>query len=411
MVKSLENTRILIHSLTFYPDQVSTAALYFEIAKHLENHGAKVTVFTTYPHYNPPSSFEKNSKWFLFFRKSEVEGIDIFHVYQSKTKNILLRGLLLLYFHLAFILFAVFKFNFEVVITPSPPLTSGILSGFFATMNNAKSVYNVQEIHPDMLLKQNRLVSPLMPILRLVERKTYQLSDKVVTIHDYFSETVSKRTSREKLVTIPNFANGDYSRAEKVNCVSDDFHAERNTFVLGYFGNIGFLQDWNLVIDSIIELQKKVPITLLLIGGGGEYTRLKMLSESLDFLTVLPYMPKAKLDRYVNSINAHLICMTKASDFDGLPSKIYSILAIGIPIIAVTSSSSPTADVLLKSKNAVLSPLGDKIKFQENIVKLYRKEINLYPDYCIDYIDRTYSKETILNSYLALIVSLKNRYE
>ena len=172
MVKGLEKRRILIHSLTFYPDQVSTASLYFEIAKYLVSQGAKTTVFTTYPHYNPDPLFKKKSKWFLFYRKSTIEGMQIIHIYHKKTKSIFLRALLLFYFHFCFSVWAIFRFNFDLVLTPSPPLTSGLLSGIAAKMHGSKSIYNVQEIHPDMLTKQNRSITPLMPVLRKIEKLT-----------------------------------------------------------------------------------------------------------------------------------------------------------------------------------------------------------------------------------------------
>jgi colanic acid biosynthesis glycosyl transferase WcaI len=43
---------VLIHSLVFIPDGVSTAYLYNDIALGLIEHGFDVVVLTTTPHYN-----------------------------------------------------------------------------------------------------------------------------------------------------------------------------------------------------------------------------------------------------------------------------------------------------------------------------------------------------------------------
>ncbi len=44
--------KILIHSIVFSPDGVSTAYLYNDIALKFANRGYEVVVLTTTPHYN-----------------------------------------------------------------------------------------------------------------------------------------------------------------------------------------------------------------------------------------------------------------------------------------------------------------------------------------------------------------------
>lgn len=44
--------KILIHSLIFSPDGVSTAYLYSDIARRLHDEGHEVVVLSTTPHYN-----------------------------------------------------------------------------------------------------------------------------------------------------------------------------------------------------------------------------------------------------------------------------------------------------------------------------------------------------------------------
>jgi hypothetical protein len=46
------NRKILIHSIVFSPDGVSTAYLYNDIAIGFKNNGYEVVVLTTTPHYN-----------------------------------------------------------------------------------------------------------------------------------------------------------------------------------------------------------------------------------------------------------------------------------------------------------------------------------------------------------------------
>jgi hypothetical protein len=52
LAKKINNKRLLIYSLVFSPDGVSTAYLYSDIALGLQKKGYKIIVLTTTPHYN-----------------------------------------------------------------------------------------------------------------------------------------------------------------------------------------------------------------------------------------------------------------------------------------------------------------------------------------------------------------------
>ena len=79
--------RILIHSLIFSPDGVSTAYLYNDIALAFQKKGYEVVVVTTTPHFNVvPAQLEKQPlRWGVFglFKKSQYNGIEVYHVPQK----------------------------------------------------------------------------------------------------------------------------------------------------------------------------------------------------------------------------------------------------------------------------------------------------------------------------------------
>ena len=96
--------KVLIHSLVFNPDGVSTAYLYGDIATALKDNGFDVVVLTTTPHYNKvDSQIEKQPlKWkvFGFLKKSIFNGIPVYHVPQKKFKSTILRLFGFVYWHI-----------------------------------------------------------------------------------------------------------------------------------------------------------------------------------------------------------------------------------------------------------------------------------------------------------------------
>ena len=68
MAKRVNKKRILIYSLVFSPDGVSTAYLYNDLVLGFKDKGYDVSVLTSTPHYNPTKeSLEKQPLEKKFF--------------------------------------------------------------------------------------------------------------------------------------------------------------------------------------------------------------------------------------------------------------------------------------------------------------------------------------------------------
>lgn len=203
--------KILIHSLIFSPDGVSTAYLYNDIAQTFKDAGYEVVVLSTTPHFNVLRErlAEQSLKWGYWglFKKSVYKGIPVYHVPQKKFKSTLLRLIGFIYWHVISFFVGLCIKNVDVILSPSPPLTIGYLNLWLAKLKGCKVVYNVQEIYPDILGKKEGLV---YSVLSKMERKVYNDSDAVTTIDQVFYNTIESRfKDKGKLHIIPNFVDTD----------------------------------------------------------------------------------------------------------------------------------------------------------------------------------------------------------
>ena len=150
--------RVLIHSIVFSPDGVSTAYLYNDIALGLVENGFDVVVLTTTPHYNLiKSELDKQpltKKIFGLFYVSKFKGILVYHIPLKKYKSTLKRIISFVYWHIVSFIFALTFKKINFILSPSPPISMGFISLLIAKIKGAKSVYNVQEIYPDLLINQ-----------------------------------------------------------------------------------------------------------------------------------------------------------------------------------------------------------------------------------------------------------------
>jgi len=147
------NKKLLIHSIVFSPDGVSTAYLYNDIALKFKDAGYEVVVLTTTPHYNAVESELKKQplkkKLFGLYYESNFNGIKVKHVYQKKYKSTIRRLFGFVYWHLVSFILAIREKKVGLILSPSPPLTIGFLNVFIVeTVWVVKVVYNVQEIYP-----------------------------------------------------------------------------------------------------------------------------------------------------------------------------------------------------------------------------------------------------------------------
>ena len=207
--------KILIHSIVFSPDGVSTAYLYKDIAKAFKEHGFEVVVLTTTPHYNiVPEELIKQplkKKFFGFYYESNFNGVKVLHIPQKKFKSTLLRIVGFIFWHLKALVLGLGQRNINAILSPSPPLTIGFVNLIIGKIKKAKVVYNVQEIYPDFLIEKGGLKSkPVIRILKWLERFVYNKSDAVTTIDQIFYDTVIERfENKSKLHIIPNFVDTD----------------------------------------------------------------------------------------------------------------------------------------------------------------------------------------------------------
>lgn len=332
--------KILIHSLIFSPDGVSTAYLYNDIALKFQENGYEVLVLTTTPHYNVVESqlAVQPLKWKVWgiCKESCFHGIRVLHVPQKKFRNTFLRVLGFVYWHIISFLIGLFQRNIDVILSPSPPLTIGVINIWLAKIKGCKTIYNVQEIYPDILKRKDGLV---IEQLRRMERYVYNNSTVVTTIDQVFYNVIAGRfKDKSKLCIIPNFVDTELynSQGGNVECLNPHFFPATDSLKLLYAGNIGYAQDWEPLI-CLAEKTKGVSIEYFIIGEGVMKPVLeeKVRELELDNVHILPYQPRSLMPSILAYSDIQFIFMNPEMEMQGFPSKVYTIMACGILFIGL----------------------------------------------------------------------------
>ena len=407
--------KILIHSLIFNPDGVSTAYLYNDIALTFKRAGYDVVVLSTTPHFNVvPEQLKKQPiKWGVWgiCKKSLFEGIPVYHVPQKKFKSTLLRLIGFVYWHIISFFIGLFIKNVDVIVSPSPPLTIGRLNNWLGKIKGCKVVYNVQEIYPDILNKPQ--ASLVHRYLRGMEKRVYNQSTAVTTIDQVFYDTIVDRfADKSKLHIIPNFVDTDlYHSGVSTKALDKNLFPDNDTIKLLYAGNIGFAQDWEPLV-RLAEKTKDMPVEYFLIGMGvkKQWVVEQKTIRALNNLHILDYQPRHLMPAILAYSDLQYIFMTPEQEGMGFPSKVYTIMACARPLLVCSGEKTPIVNFLkpigcakIVTNHDLEQKTDEMVQWISTMTRGKLREMGAKGE---DVIKTKYTKEIVTKQYVDLINSL-----
>ncbi|MCE5174348.1 MAG: glycosyltransferase family 4 protein [Bacteroidales bacterium] len=411
--------KILIHSLSFYPDGVSTAYIYNDIALKFKERGYEVVVLTSTPHNNV---VENELKIHPFKRKlcglyfvSDYNGIKIIHVPQKKFKSTDLRLLGFVYWHIVSFFLGIFEKKIDIILSPSPPLTIGIVNIILGKLKGSKVIYNVQEVYPDLLIEGKGLKSKgVISILQWLEKFVYNHSDSVTTIDKVLYDTIINRfKDKSKLHIIPNFVDTSIFKPISIDKITVDsnYFPVTDSLKLMYAGNIGYAQDWKLLIEVASQIINE-NIEFFVIGDGTmkDYLEDEIKIRNLRHVHLVPYQQRESMPSLMAYSDLQFIFMSPETDGHGFPSKVYTIMACAKPMLVCSGANTPIVNFLKDKNCSFLIDESDFSKKTDQLVKVLmsidRVELMGMGARGFNNINLSYSKEIVTDKYIGLAESL-----
>ena len=406
--------RVLIHTLIFSPDGVSTAYLYNDIALRLQKKGYEVVVLTTTPHFNiVAEQVEKQPMHWKIWglcKESKFNGMTVLHVPQKKFKSSLLRLLGFFYWHIVSFFIGLTIKHVDLILSPSPPLTIGWLNLGLAKLKGCKVVYNVQEIYPDILKLKGGIV---LRFLKWMEKKVYNDSDAVTTIDQVFYDTIAPRfKNQNKLHIIPNFVDTElYHQVEWNGRLNKSLFPLNDSIKLLYAGNIGHAQSWEPLI-ALAEKTRDINVDYIVIGEGAKrgYVEEEKKKRGLHKLHLLPYQPRELMPVILSYSDVSFIFMAPEMDGDGFPSKVYTIMACERPLLVLSGMNTPIIKFLKNKDCAKLiteQDLDKKVgEVDEWLRSISKVDLVKMGKNGLQAIKEHYTKEKVTELYVDLIDSL-----
>jgi colanic acid biosynthesis glycosyl transferase WcaI len=254
----------------------------------------------------------------------------------------------------------------------SPPLTLAPAGWIASKRHRTPLVLNVQDIHPDAAIATGALTdNGLVRVLRWVESFSYARSDAIVVLSDDLRKTLAPRIDdEEKLRVIPNFVDTEFLYpGERNNSYRRELGLTDEIIVL-YAGNIGFSQPLELVVEAAQRFRDRDDVVFVINGNGSRRKHFEAETEDLPNVTFMDYQPQERLNEVLAAGDIHLVPLQPGMGSISVPSKIYSILAAGRPVLASVDPGTEIDLVVTRSGAGRSVPAGDKEAFLDALSSL-----------------------------------------
>ena len=240
----------------------------------------------------------------------------------------------------------------DIVLAMSPPLTLAPTGRVVATMRRARLVLNVQDIFPDAAVRTGAITNPAMiAVARRLERLSYRFSDAVTVLSDEMAANVGSKVaarsrSGTRIEVIPNFVDTDaITPADRMTRYRAELGIGDGPLVM-YAGNVGFSQSLELMIAAAAALRE---VSFVINGDGSARTELEERASSVGNLHFVGYQSAERLGEVLASADVQVVVLRRGLGSVSVPSKIYSILAAGRPVVAAIDPDTEIPRLLLAS--------------------------------------------------------------
>jgi colanic acid biosynthesis glycosyl transferase WcaI len=143
-------------------------------------------------------------------------------------------------------------------------------------------------------------------------------------------------------------------------------------FVALYAGNIGLSQGLEHILTAAEMLVNHPDIRFVFVGNGSGKHALRAQVEQRQLVNVqfIPFQPRENLPQVLASADIQIVSLRQGIGSASLPSKVFSSMASGRPILASVDEESETWTLIQKAEAGVWVPPEDPSKLTEAILFL-----------------------------------------
>jgi glycosyltransferase involved in cell wall biosynthesis len=392
----------------FPPDYAATGQLIEELAHNLRAHGL-VEVFTSQPSY----AFDRDDSP----RNETIESLTVrrsqsAHFWPQRIRGKAVAGAIF-FVRTALHLLRNADRRGLVLLTTAPPFLP-LLGYLLSCVCKIRYVCLLYDLYPDIAIELS-VIEKQHWIARLWDhfnRLTWKRAAAIIVLSETMKDRILAKLPgiEHKIAVIPSWVDPNHilpiPKAE--NWFARE-HGLVEPFTVLYSGNMGRCHDMDTLLDAIILL-RETPIRFVFIGSG---EKRKHFQECIDKLGLtsclfLPYQSRENLPFSLTACDVSIVSISAGMEGLVAPSKLYSALASGRPIVSICPENSYLNEIFDLANCGKTVRNGDS-----QALATYLRQLSQDPRLTAElgrsgreYCRKNYTSEKIAQDYLHLFQSL-----
>ena len=361
----------------FYPEHNSSATLPSDTARYFAKQGFKVGVLCGYP----KEYFDGNEVPY----EEDIDGVSIHRIPYVQSSRAGKLGRLINYF--SFTAGAIFSTkilkDYRCIICYSNPPILPAAAVHAVKRFGSKLVLVVYDTYPEVAYASDSIKknSAIDKVMRRINHKMYQIVDTVIVISEEMRDfLLSNRPelAGKRVAVIHNWAHeendegADTANGYSEECIVDQAVGADDDFCVSYIGNMGICQDMDTVVKAAERTASNPHIRFKLIGHGNKKEKIKQYinQQRLNNTKINEYMTGTALRRELENSGCCVVSLTEGLKGMCAPSKYYTYLYAGKPVISVMETDSYISKEIVKEEIGFAIENGDSAGFEKAIRRL-----------------------------------------
>jgi len=295
-----------------------------------------------------------------------------------------------------------------VFVQSDPPILYAHFISLVAKRKKVPIIYNIQDLAPDNLIaerdgKTGWILKLLDKIhIRAMKRMTY-----VVAISkDIRNRLMEKGIPEEKIIVIHNWAN-EINR----DCQREIINKKPKQdvfFEVVYAGNIGYVQNVELLLKAAKRLEHVPEIRISIIGEGILKSKIEeeIKKQALSNVMLRPKLALDEAHTAYENADVNLIPLKKGIIHTAMPSKTANCLLAKKPIIACVDKTSEYASMIEKNGVGIVVDPEDDAGLAEAIHRIHFQS-SVFLSFGYDRLhDELFDKQKNVNRYVDLMEAM-----
>ncbi|HRQ61895.1 MAG TPA: glycosyltransferase family 4 protein [Alphaproteobacteria bacterium] len=267
----------------------------------------------------------------------------------------------------------------DLVVSMTDPPMLAVLGARIAKAKKAKHLHWCQDVYPQAFDALGlRVPGFVRKRLEAASLQSLKSADRVIAIGRCMAKVLAAQgLDAKKISVIPNWPDLELAhpapqikegkaKTKKAEEIPTKPYAEQlkngPKFRVLYAGNVGMAHPAETILKAASLLEEDHPeIEFVFVGDGRRIENLARERDNMGLgnIRFIPYQPPHKLREVMESGDVHLIVLREEALGLMVPSKLYSALAVGRPVIYAGPEGSEVAHILKDFKAGSRTAPGD----------------------------------------------------